>query len=222
MRILLINSEKQSLENIKNEIQEHYIVDVAFNGVEGDYLAQTNDYAAIVIESQLPDINNTELCRKTREYDDKTPILVLLDNLGLDEKIASLDCGADAVLTKPVHPRELMTYLRILIKRANGDAKRGVLKAADLSLQSNSKKVVRAGKEIVLRRKEYEILEYLLLNKGRILSQEQILENVWEWGLDIRSNTLPVHMKTLRDKIDRPFDKPLIKTVYGFGYKLCG
>jgi len=224
MRVLFVNNDAESAVDMCSELNKHYLLDVAHNGEEGTYLSQVNDYAAIVVESDLPDMENTELCRITREEDGEIPIVVLLDEDNLGTKLDSLNCGADAVLTKPVSSEELTAYLRNLIKRAsgsNGGSGGSILEVGDLRLDQVSKVVSRGGKDIVLTRKEYEILECLMLSKGRVVSKERLLEQVWEYGFETNSNTLEVHIKSLRDKVDRPFEAPLIKTVYGFGYKIC-
>jgi len=221
MRVLFVNNDAHSAADMCSEIDKHYLLDTAHNGEEGVYLSQVNDYAAIVIEADLGDMENTDLCKVTREEDQETPIIVLLEEADLERKLDSLDCGADAVLTKPVQAIEIMAYLKSLIKRANGVKGSNVLSVGNLKLDLSSKEVERCGQRVVLSRKEYEILECLMLSKGRIVSKERLLEQVWEMGFETFSNTLEVHIKTLRDKVDRPFEKRLIKTVYGFGYKVC-
>jgi len=221
MRVLFVNNDAHSAADMCSEIDKHYLLDMAHNGEEGVYLSQVNDYAAIVIEADLGDMENTDLCKVTREEDQETPIIVLLEEADLERKLDSLDCGADAVLTKPVQAIEIMAYLKSLIKRANGVKGSNVLSVGNLKLDLSSKEVERCGQRVVLSRKEYEILECLMLSKGRIVSKERLLEQVWEMGFETFSNTLEVHIKTLRDKVDRPFEKRLIKTVYGFGYKVC-
>ena len=222
MRVLFINNDAQSAVDMCSELDRYYLLDIAHNGEQGTYLSQVNDYAAIVVESDLPDMENTDICRATREEDEEVPIVVLLEEDDLEEKLETLDCGADAVLTKPVEPRELTAYLRNLIKRNNGNGCAGsnTLMADDLCLDSAKKEVFRGDRKIILTKKEYGILECLMLNKGRVVSQEKILEQVWEMGIETYSNTLTVHIKSLRDKVDKPFEKKLIKTVYGFGYKI--
>jgi len=221
MRVLFVNNDAESAVDMCSELNKHYLLDVAHNGEEGTYLSQVNDYAAIVVESDLPDMENTELCKITREEDEEIPIVVLLDEDSLEEKLDSLNCGADAVLTKPISSEELNAYLRNLIKRANGFNGKSVLEVGGLSLDLVSKEVCRGEDEIKLTRKEYELLECLMLSRGRIVSKEKLLEQVWEYGLETNSNKLEVHIKSLRDKVDRKYEEKLIKTVYGFGYKVC-
>jgi len=221
MRVLFVDNDAHSAVDMCSEIDKHYLLDAAHNGEEGVYLSQVNDYAAIVVEADLGDMKNTDLCKVAREDDQETPIIILLDKDNLERKLESLDCGADAVLTKPVHASEVVAYLRSLIKRANGVGGANVLSAGELRMDLRAKEVDREGRSIRLSRKEFEILECLMLSKGRIVSKERLLEQVWEMGFETFSNTLAVHIKSLRDKVDRPFDKKLIKTVYGFGYKVC-
>lgn len=220
MRVLFVNNDAESAVDMCSEVNKHYLLDVAHNQEEGVYLSQVNDYAAIVVEADLGDMENTDLCKVAREDDQEIPIIVLLEEDDLERKLDSLDCGADAVLTKPVQVRELVAYLRSLIKKANGVKGSNVLSAGELKIDLHAKEVVREGQRIVLSRKEFELLECLMLSKGRIVSKERLLEQVWEMGFETVSNTLEVHIKNLRDKVDRPYEKKLIKTVYGFGYKL--
>ena len=220
MRVLFVNNDAESAVDMCSEVNKHYLLDVAHNQEEGVYLSQVNDYAAIVVEADLGDMENTDLCKVAREDDQEIPIIVLLEEDDLERKLDSLDCGADAVLTKPVQVRELVAYLRSLIKKANGVKGSNVLSAGELKMDLHAKEVVRGGQRIVLSRKEFELLECLMLSKGRIVSKERLLEQVWEMGFETVSNTLEVHIKNLRDKVDRPYEKKLIKTVYGFGYKL--
>ena len=221
MRILLIDGDIRSKSRLRNEIQEHYLVDVAFGGSEGDYMAQVNDYAAIVVDSNLRDMDNAKFCERARNNEILSPILVLLDAEQKSLRLDYLDCGADLVLTKPVEIEEVKAYLRILTSRNYGKPGLNKLVVGDLGLDIKTKRAVRGGKEIKLRRKEYEILEYLMINKNNIVSKEMLLEHIWDCGLETRSNTLEVQVKNLRDKIDRPYKTSLIKTVRGFGYKIC-
>ena len=181
MRILLIDNDIESLDKLRAGVNDHYIVDVANNGEEGSYLSQTNDYSAIVVEDNLPDIENSDFCKQTRTYDDETPILILLDEDNLETKLGSLNCGADVVLTKPVSKRELRAYLRILINRSQNNGSKNILKAQRLELDLRTKEVKYAGEIIPLRRKEFDLLQYFMTNPGRVLTKEQILENVWDF-----------------------------------------
>lgn len=222
MRILLIEEDRDSAESIRDEFEKHYIVDVAYTGVDGTYLSQTNEYDAIVVDVALSDINGIEVCKRTRAASVYTPILVLSDDNSVDYKILSLDSGADDYLTKPLCHPELLAKVRALIRRGTKYVITNQFCVGDLTLDVTDKAVKRSGFEIELRRKEFDLLEYLIQNKGRILSKEKILEHVWEKGMEMASNTLEVHIKFLRDKIDKPFSKKLIKTVHNFGYKIEG
>lgn len=135
-------------------------------------------------------------------------------------RVLSLDCGADAILSKPPDYREIHAYIRSFVRKNSDLSSDCVVEICNLSVDLNEKRVERAGKAIRLRRKEYELLECLVLSRNKVLSKTQLLESIWEDGICVSSNTLEVHIKSLRDKIDKPFEKQLIKTVYGFGYKL--
>jgi len=218
MRVLYINNDADSAADVCSAMDKHYLLDVAHDGEEGAYLSQVNDYAAIVVESG--DSTQAKLCRSVREEGSQTPILVLLSKDDLPNKLVSLEYGADAVLTKPVDSQEVLAYLRNMIQRACGSGSSRQVSVGEATLDFKAKEVFRRGQRINLSRKEFAILECLMLNKGRIVSKEKLLEQAWEHGFETLSNTLEVHIKSLRDKIDRPFKKKLIKTVYGFGYKI--
>ncbi len=221
MRILLVDNDIESLQKLRAGIDDHYIVDVANNGEEGAYLSQANEYSAIVLESGLKDITEPDFCKQTREHNKEVPILILQKEADLETRLKTLDCGADAVLAEPVNELELKAYLRVLISRSQKISHDEILRVGDLSLNTKTKEASRQKTKISLRRKEYDILYCLMLNKNNVISKEQLLENAWDYGIETFSNTLEVNMKNLRDKIDKPFKKKLIKTVYGFGYKFC-
>ena len=220
MRILLIEHDNELIEMVKPEMDRHFVVDVIHNGYDGTYLSQVNDYAAIVIESSLPDTDGINVCKKARDAGIYSPVVMLSDRNDLDYKINTLESGVDALISKPVNLRELLATLKILIRRSTALSSSTVLAACDLVLDIDKRLVIRKGKLIKLRKKEFSILELLLLRKNKIVLREQILEHIWEEGSAIASNTLDVHIKTLRDKVDKPYKKKLIKTMHGFGYTI--
>lgn len=221
MRVLLIDNDLDCLERIKPAIEKHYVVDVAHNGQEGVYLSQVNDYAAIVVDGYLPDMPSTEFCKSAREASVETPVIVTCscdDPLTLP--IAILDAGADTIVPRAKDAAFLLANLRATIRRSFKLCSYTSICVGDLVIDIKNREVTKLGKRINLRKKEYEVLQYLAVNKNLTVSKERLLEQVWEDGLDIFSNTLEVTIKYLRDKIDTSFGTKTILTVHGFGYKL--
>jgi len=222
MRILVVEDEHKIANSIKKGLeQESYAVDVAYDGNEGYDLASTEDYDVIVLDLLLPGMDGMEICRKLRTEKIHIPILILTAKGQLEDKVEGLNAGADDYLTKPFAFEELLARIRALIRRpktANGIT----LTVEDLSLNTLTYEVKRAGKEISLSSKEFSLLEYLMRHPKQIFTREQIIGHVWNYDADILPNTIEVYIGYLRNKIDRPFpkNKPLIHTLRGFGYKI--
>lgn len=220
MRILLVEEDKDTLEGIINEIENDFIIDIANNGVDGSYLSQTNDYDVIVIDSVLPDVCGSDFCVMTRKADIDTPIVILSEDSERRAKIESLEAGADALVGKPIDGDELKAELKALIRRNNKKRTEIILAGGRIRVDFNLKLVCVDNNPILLRRKEYDLIEYLAINKNTVVSKEKILEHVWDLGIEIFSNTLEVHIKNIRDKVEKPHNLNVIKTVRGFGYKI--
>lgn len=221
MRVLLIEDEHKIARALKRALeQESYAVDVAYDGDHGYAMATTEPYDLAIIDRMLPgDKDGLAIIKTMREQKVHTPVLLLTALGSVKDRTTGLDSGADDYLVKPFALEELLARVRALLRRP-AEQQGTVLKAEDLSLDTVTFRVTRAGKEISLTNKEYGLLEYLLRNQGRPLSKENIIAHVWDYDADILPNTVEVYIKYLRAKIDTPFDKPLIKTVRGFGYKL--
>lgn len=220
MRILVVEDEHKIASAIKKGLeQELFAVDIAYSGVEGFDLAATEDYDCIILDLMLPEMDGFEFCRRLRQEKIQTPILILTARGNLDDKVQGLKLGADDYLTKPFSFEELLARIRALIRRPRNLVD-PVLKVADLELDTNSFEVKRDKRKILLSKKEYALLEYLMRNKGKILTKEQIIGHVWDYDADILPNTVEVFIKNLRRKIDKPFSRHLIKTIRGFGYKI--
>lgn len=220
MRILVVEDEHKIASAIKKGLeQERFAVDIAYSGVEGFDLAATEDYDCIILDLMLPEMDGFEFCRRLRQEKIQTPILILTARGNLDDKVQGLELGADDYLTKPFSFEELLARVRALIRRPRNLVD-PVLKVADLELDTNSFEVKRGKRKILLSKKEYAVLEYLMRNKDKILTKEQIISHVWDYDADILPNTVEVFIKNLRRKIDRPFSRHLIKTIRGFGYKI--
>ncbi len=221
MRLLLIDADKKMAVVLKAMLAESYAVDLEFTGEGGEYQALIENYDLIILDLILPDIDGLELCKRLRHESIQTPVLILTHEFGLDKKIAAFDRGVDDYLTKPFSLSELRARIKALVRRQVLTANsQNLLSVADLTLDTISKAVKRADQQIELRRKEYDLLEYLLRNAGKILTRDMILDHVWDDSYDCLGNTVDVHIKYLRDSIDEQFDKKLIKTVHGLGYKI--
>jgi DNA-binding response OmpR family regulator len=220
MRILVVEDEHKIANSIKKGLeQEAFAVDVAYEGERGYDLASTEDYDMIVLDRMLPKMDGIDFAQKLRQEKVHTPILILTARGQIRDRVEGLNSGADDYLVKPFAFEELLARIRALIRRPK-ITQESVLKCADLSLNTQTYEVNRAGKPIVLSKKEFSLLEYLVRHKDNILSKDQITGHVWNYDADILPNTVEVYMGYLRNKIDRPFKRPLLKTVRGFGYKI--
>lgn len=222
MRILVVEDEHKIANSIKRGFEiESFAVDVAFDGETGFDLASTESYDAIILDLLLPKIGGLEICKKLRQNQIHTPIIMLTAKGELDDKIAGFSAGADDYLPKPFAFSELLARVRALTRRPK-DNLGTVLNFSDLSLDTNLFEVKRAGQKISLSRKEFALLEFFLRHPNTILGKDQIIENVWNYESDVLPNTVEVYVGYLREKIDKPFPKneSLIQTVRGFGYKL--
>lgn len=222
MKILIVEDEHLIANSVKKGLeQERYTVDIAFDGLEGYDLASSGDYDLILLDLMLPGMDGLSICKKIRQENNHTPILMLTAKSQLEDKIIGLNSGADDYLTKPFAFEELLARIRALSRRpqkANGK----ILTVGDLSLDTVTYEVKRNNKNIQLSSKEYSLLECLLRHSNQILNKDQLIQYVWSYESDILPNTVEVYIRNLRQKIDIPFKgkKPLIKTIRGFGYKI--
>jgi len=224
MRILIVEDDHKIANAIKKGLeQEHFAVDISYNGKDGLGQASTIDYDAIVLDRMLPEIDGIEICRILRQKNNHSPILMLTAKDKLNDRVEGLNAGADDYLVKPFAFIELLARIRALIRRPQ-ESKEIVLKCDDLVLNTTSYDVTRAGKKIKLSSTEFALLEYLIRNQNRILTKDNIISHVWDYDADILPNTVEVYIGYLRNKIDKNFSKSkqLIKTARGFGYKLSG
>ena len=220
MRVLVVEDEPKIANSIKKGLlQENFFVDVAYEGNEGYSYAKTDEYDVIVLDILLPGINGVEVTKKLRKEKIQTPVLLLTALGALDDKVLGLNSGADDYLTKPFAFEELLARVRALGRRPKSGGA-SILSADDLELDTVSYIVSRAGKTIDLSKKEFSLLEFLLRNKGKVVSKESIIESVWDYESDILPNTVEVFIGYLRKKIDIKGRKKLIYTVRGFGYKI--
>lgn len=220
MRVLLIEDDVTIARLLKEGLEdESYAVDVANDGSEGYRTAVADDYDVIILDIMLPEMNGYEVCRALRNDGNKTPILMLTARDAERDIVEGLDTGADDYLAKPFSFDVLLARIRALLRRPNEKLEE-IFQVGDLKLDPSSKKVTRASQEISLTAKEYGVLEYLMRNKGKVLSKEQIISHVWAFDADVLPNNVELFIMFLRRKIDKPFKLKLIHTVSGFGYKL--
>lgn len=220
MRVLLIEDDVTIARLLKEGLEdESYAVDVVNDGSEGYRTAAADDYDVIILDIMLPGMNGYEVCRALRNDGNKTPILMLTARDAERDIVEGLDTGADDYLAKPFSFDVLLARIRALLRRPNEKLEE-ILQIGDLKLDPSSKKVTRASQEISLTAKEYGVLEYLMRNKGKVLSKEQIISHVWDFDADVLPNNVELFIMFLRRKIDKPFKSKLIHTVSGFGYKL--
>lgn len=220
MRILIIEDDSKIADAVKRALVEnHYSVDWAADGKEGEYLAEINDYDLIILDLMLPGKDGREVCKSLRKQAVKIPILMLTALDSVEDKISGLDSGADDYLTKPFHLGELLARVRSLMRRQSDD-KNSILEIADLQLDTVKRDVTRANKKIALSAKEFAILELFLMNKNKVLNRQVISEHVWDMNFDPQSNVIDSFIRFLRQKIDKGFDVQLIHTIRGVGYKL--
>lgn len=221
MKLLLIEDNTALVASLKDYFGADWKIDAEIEGNSGLERATTGKYDAIILDLALPDIDGRDICTSVRKRDIDTPILILSGSTDPSVKVALLRAGADDYVTKPFHAAELRARIIALMRRGHFDPEAPyLLKVDSLTLDPTSRRVERGGKKIVLRRKEFDILEYLMRNRGKIVTRTMIMDNVWEADSDSWNNTVDVHIKYLRDKVDRPFNQRLIKTAYGLGYTI--
>jgi heavy metal response regulator len=218
MRILVIEDEKKVAQFLKQGLEEeHYVVDVAYDGDRGEFLASTEHYDLIILDILLPKKNGVFVLRELRGKRVNTPVLMLTAKSSTEDKVEGLDSGADDYLTKPFAFSELVARVRSLLRRG-GSEKSAVLKIADLQLDLVTHKAKRGEKAIELTAKEYALLEYFMRNKNRVLTRTLISEHIWNYNFDTGTNVIDVYINHLRSKVDDGFDKKLLYTVRGVGY----
>lgn len=220
MRILVVEDEKHLNRIISEAVEdEGYSVDSCYNGLEAlEYLACA-DYDVIILDIMMPKMNGLELVRRLRSEGNNTPVLFLTARDAVADRVEGLESGGDYYLTKPFDFQELMAVVRVMTRKYTGN-RSNVYTIADLSLDSNTKTVTRAGKNIELTAKEFSLLEYMMRNKGVVLSREMIENNLWNYDYEGGTNVVDVYVGYLRKKMDTGFSKKLIHTVWGTGWVL--
>ena len=221
MKILVIEDEPKVADFIKKGLEEQsYHVALAYDGLLGEKLALHNEYDLVILDLILPGINGLEVCRHIRQHRADVPILMLTALGATKDKVAGLEAGADDYLVKPFHFEELVARVKALARRRLLISPGIIYRVADLEVDAYRRTAQRAGKEIVLTAKEFSLLEFLCINKNRVLSRAYIAESVWGSNYDKGTNLIDVYINYLRSKTDKGSDTPLIHTVIGMGYVL--
>ena len=221
MKILLIEDDPKISSFVKIGLESNdIVVDVAYDGTIGEKLALSRKYDVMILDVVIPGISGFNLCKNIRNNKILTPIIMLTSLDSVEDKLQGFDCGADDYLIKPFSFQELLARIRALNRRNREEMVRPSLKIADLEVDSITRKVKRAGKDINLTATEYKILELLLENKEKVFDRVHIAEKIWGFSFNSGTNLIDVHINSLRKKIDRDFEPKLIHTRKGFGYVL--
>jgi DNA-binding response OmpR family regulator len=217
MRILIVEDEPRVASFLaKALVDEEYVVEIAEDGETGKAKASGHKYDLIVLDWMLPNMPGIELCRKIRETQPRIPIIMLTAKDAVEDRIAGLDAGADDYLIKPFSLGEFLARVRALLRRK--EPLDTTLKVGEVMLDPTSHRVMTGSEEAKLTAREYSLLEYLMRNKGRVLTRTMIAEHVWEFGFDSGTNVVDVYVNYVRNKVDP--DHKLIKTVRGSGYRM--
>jgi two-component system OmpR family response regulator len=221
MRLLVIEDDPEVSTYIAKGMKEAgHNVDCAHNGKDGLFMATTENYDVLVVDRMLPELDGLTIIKTMRGAGNATPALILSALGEVDDRVKGLRSGGDDYLVKPFAFTELLARVEILARRKvqNGAVQGTSLHADDLELDLLSRKVKRGGKDIDLQAREFSLLEYMLRNKGQVVTRTMLLEHVWDYHFDPQTNVIDVHISRLRGKIDKGFDKPVIRTVRGAGY----
>ena len=222
MKILIIEDEKNLAEILKKGLEENgFTIDLSFDGEEGLFMAETYPYDAVLLDILLPKVNGLTILNKLRAKEIDVPALMITAKGEVEDRIKGLNIGADDYIAKPFDFSELLARLKSVIRRSKGKPS-PVIAIDDLTIDTNSRIVTRAGKEVKLSATEYNLLEYLALNSGRVVSRTELIEHIYDTEFDLDSNIIDVYVNYLRNKIDKGFSKQLIKTIRGAGYILKG
>lgn len=220
MRLLVVEDQKDLNEIIVRKLtNEHYSVDACYTGNDALDFIRCAEYDGIILDIMLPGITGIGVLREMRASGNNTPVLLLTAMGTVEDRVAGLDAGADDYLVKPFDFNELLARVRAIVRRG-GERAGNVMTSGDLTLDSASRTVTRGGQEIKLTAKEFDILEYLMQNQGRVLSRDKLSNHIWNYDYDGGSNVIDVYMYHLRRKIDKDFDEKKIQTVKGAGYMI--
>lgn len=221
MKILLVEDDRRASEYLVKGLRElGHVVEQAFDGETGLRAAETGVYDVLVLDRMLPKLDGLEIVRQLRAAGNTSPILILSALDEVDERVQGLRAGGDDYLAKPYHLEELAARLDALARRQSEAGPAGKLRVCDLELDSRARKVTRAGRKIDLTTREFQLLEFLMRHTGQVVTRTMILEGVWDYHFDPKTNVIDVHISRLRQAIDKGFERQLLHTVRGAGYTL--
>ena len=221
MHILIVEDERRLAHLLQRVLtEERHIVDAAYDGTEGLALAASKEYDLLVLDLMLPGCNGIEICRILRGDHNQTPILMLTARGAVEDRVAGLKSGADDYLVKPFAMEEFLARVGALLRRGRLHEESAQLQVGDLILDLLRHEARRADKVIELTAKEFALLEYLMRHPGQVLTRTQITDHVWRYDADTLSNVVDIYIHYLRDKVDKGFSRPLIKTIRGVGYRI--
>jgi DNA-binding response OmpR family regulator len=221
MHILVIEDEQRLARLLRRVLmEERHVVDIATEGPSGLTLAASDSYDLIILDLMLPGISGLEICRTLRANGIRTALLMLTARGAVEDRVAGLEVGADDYLTKPFAMQELLARVKALLRRGRVSDVKAQLQVDDLVLDLLRHEARRAGRVIQLTAKEFALLEFLMRHPGQVLTRTQIMDHVWRYDMDALSNVVDIYIHYLRDKVDRGFAHPLLKTVRGVGYKI--
>jgi len=222
-RILIVEDERKIADTLKMGLTENgFDVEVAYDGKIGHQLISAHRFDLVVLDINLPEMNGFDLCQSIRHRSPGTIVIILTSMSSLDNKIEGYNAGADDYMVKPFEFRELLLKVRAALKRVPGQTMPvgNILRAADLEMNLDNKEVYRAGRKIRLTAKEFQLLEYLLKNKNRVVSRADLAVNVWDVDFNTNTNVIDVYISYVRNKVDKEFEHKLIQTHVGMGYIL--
>ena len=222
-KILLVEDEQKIADALKMGLTENgYDVETAYDGNIGWKLFEQYSFDLIILDINLPGITGYELCKRIRSRNAQVPVIMLTALSSLNDKIEGYDAGADDYVIKPFEFRELLMKIRVLFRRSGNERVPvgNVIRAGDLQMNLDTKEVHREGRVINLTAKEFQLLEFLVRNKNRVVSRADIAVNVWEIDFDTNTNIIDVYINYVRNKMDKPFERKLIQTLVGMGYIL--
>ena len=220
MNMLIIEDDHTLNQNISEALQaEAMNVTSLYDGLLAERTLKRNIFDCVIMDINLPGKNGFDLCKDFRQYNTKTPVIMLTAFAELDDKVQGFNCGADDYLTKPFYMRELLLRIHSLIKRSNNTTTQNtIITVDDIVIDTKTKSVTRQGQSISLTPREYQILMKLIENKGELVSKKDLIKEIWGNILEANTNTIEVYINFLRNKIEKPFEKQNIKTKVGYGY----
>lgn len=220
MKALVIDDDPRIVRRLQRILKDEYIVDIAESASSGEKLAYNSHYDIILLDLMLPDMDGLDLCSILKTNTKDIPIMIISDKNSVADIDRAFDKGADDYLMKPLNVRELKARMKALLRRVakSEDLYSKTLTLRNLMFDRSRKALFYNEKRVALRKKEMQLIEFLMVNKGRVLTRGEILEHVWDADISVFTNTVDVHMKRLRDKIEKPFNEKYIETVHGLGY----